>query len=126
MRWFRKPGRSPSAVVKPGSAMVYGSSGHDAHIWSKSGNSICRRHFETKKESSNPIFFSLEKTNMCAASSDQPSYTSTMGSAGKLPDNIQTSSRPQKFINVKRNNCLWAYILTVHIWLDFNSLLLCP
>ena len=33
--------------------ILYGSSEHGAHIWSKSGISICRRHSVT----SNPIFF---------------------------------------------------------------------
>ena len=34
-----------------------GSSEHSAHIWSKSGISICWKHLVTSKESSNPIFF---------------------------------------------------------------------
>ena len=39
-----------------------GSSEHVAHIWTKSGISICWRHLVTSTESSNPIFFFLENT----------------------------------------------------------------
>jgi len=48
---------------------------HNAHIWSKSGISICWRHLVTSKESSNPIFFRKRHIlhHTCAACSEPPS-----------------------------------------------------
>ena len=46
-----------------------GSSEHGAHIWSKSGSSICYRHMDA----SNPNMF-----HTCAICSELPYYISTM------------------------------------------------
>ena len=57
-----------------------GCSFYYAHIWSKSGISICWRHLVTSEESSNQIFFRGKKTffhHTCSCS-ELPSYISTM------------------------------------------------
>ena len=57
-----------------------GCSFHYAHIWSKSGISICWRHFVTSKEPSNPNLSSENPIlhHSCAICSERPSYISTM------------------------------------------------
>ena len=52
-----------------------------AHIWSKSGMSICWMHFVTSKESSNLISSRNRHIwlHMCATCSELPCYISTMG-----------------------------------------------
>ena len=85
-----------------------GCSFYYAHVWSKSGISIWRRHLVTSKEWSNPIFF-LRKYlflhQACATCSEQPSYIKTMidiGEAGcqklnilyTLPFNLRCTQRP--------------------------------
>ena len=58
-----------------------------AHIWSKSGISICQKHLVPSKESSNPIFFfgkDLFLHFTSATCSELPSYNSTMGKILKV------------------------------------------
>ena len=57
-----------------------GCSFHYAHICGNPGISICRRHFVTSKESSNPIFFRKRPilSHTCATCSELPSNISTM------------------------------------------------
>ena len=63
--------------VKTVVLIIYSSSEHIVHTWSKSGISICWRHLVTAKESSDVFYKILILLPTCAICSELPSNKST-------------------------------------------------
>ena len=103
----------------PSMVLILNSSEEHGHIWSKSGFSICWRHWVTSKESSNPIFFSRKLPSLLhtyAICSELPSYISTMPPANFIYQSIYStniSGIHRKYINIIY---IYIYIYMYLLW----------
>ena len=78
---------------------------HNAHIWCKSGISICWRHLVTSKESSNPIFFFGRR----------PCLHHTCATWDEQPSNIKTMTRP-KFVTASKTYISYTHQILIYIY----------